>query len=160
MAGWLGALSKTRSIIGKVFSSKVNVEEIDIEEISEALIGNLIKVNGEITEHKSDTLWIDDETDELKIYINKYTGINLDKSEPGQLAEITGILSKTESSYRLLPRYLEDIKFGNVLGEIAYANEVNNEGQENSFNKYLVVTALAILVLSVGIVLKNKKRAW
>jgi fused signal recognition particle receptor len=38
MAGWLGALKKTRSIIGKVFSSKTNLEELDIEEIEELLL--------------------------------------------------------------------------------------------------------------------------
>ena len=38
MAGWLGALKKTRSIIGRVFSSKTNVEEMDVEEIEEILL--------------------------------------------------------------------------------------------------------------------------
>ncbi|MDH3982443.1 MAG: signal recognition particle-docking protein FtsY [Kiritimatiellaceae bacterium] len=38
MAGWLGALKKTRSIIGKVFSSTVNIEEMDVEEIEEILL--------------------------------------------------------------------------------------------------------------------------
>jgi fused signal recognition particle receptor len=38
MAGWLGALKKTRNIIGKVFSSKVNIEELDIEELEEILL--------------------------------------------------------------------------------------------------------------------------
>lgn len=38
MAGWLGALSKTRNIIGKVFSSKVNIEDLDLEEIEEILL--------------------------------------------------------------------------------------------------------------------------
>jgi fused signal recognition particle receptor len=38
MAGWLGALGKTRSIIGKVFSSKINIEEMDVEEVEELLL--------------------------------------------------------------------------------------------------------------------------
>ena len=38
MAGWLGALKKTRNIIGKVFSSKVNLEDLDVEEIEEILL--------------------------------------------------------------------------------------------------------------------------
>jgi fused signal recognition particle receptor len=38
MASWLGALKKTRNIIGKVFSPKVNLEEIDIEELEEILL--------------------------------------------------------------------------------------------------------------------------
>ncbi len=134
-------------------------KEVFIEDIDDNLIGNLIKVNGEITEHKGDTLWIDDDTQELKIKINKYTGINLDKCAPGQIAEVTGILTKTESGYRLLPRYLEDINLGSVLGEKAYAAEENHKPTKNKLNKYLIVTALAVLVLSIGIVLKNKKRA-
>ncbi len=38
MAGWLRALKKTRNIIGKVFSSKVNIEEMEVEEIEEILL--------------------------------------------------------------------------------------------------------------------------
>ena len=38
MAGWLGALKKTRNIISRVFSSKVNIEELDIEELEEILL--------------------------------------------------------------------------------------------------------------------------
>jgi len=38
MAGWLGALKKTRAIIGKVFSGKANIEEMDVEEIEEILL--------------------------------------------------------------------------------------------------------------------------
>jgi PKD repeat protein len=137
---------------------KPEIKETFIEDIDENLIGNLIKINGEVTEHKGNTLWIDDDTEELKIYINKYTGINLDKCEPGQFAEITGILSKTDSGYRLMPRYLEDIKLGKILGEKAYASESEIlDNEERGLNKYIIVTALAILSLSVIIVLKNKR---
>ena len=38
MAGWLSALKKTRNILGKVFSAKANLEEMDIEEIEEILL--------------------------------------------------------------------------------------------------------------------------
>ncbi|WP_372796130.1 signal recognition particle-docking protein FtsY [Pontiella sp.] len=38
MAGWLRALRKTRSIIGQVFSSKTNLEEMEVEEIEEILL--------------------------------------------------------------------------------------------------------------------------
>ena len=38
MAGWLGALAKTRNIISQVFSSKANIEEMDVEEIEEILL--------------------------------------------------------------------------------------------------------------------------
>ena len=38
MAGWLGALRKTRAIIGKVFAGKANIEEMEVEEIEETLL--------------------------------------------------------------------------------------------------------------------------
>jgi fused signal recognition particle receptor len=38
MAGWFGALSKTRSIIGKVFSAKADIEDLEVEEIEEILL--------------------------------------------------------------------------------------------------------------------------
>lgn len=38
MAGWFGALSKTRNIFQKVFSGGTSVEEIDVEELEELLL--------------------------------------------------------------------------------------------------------------------------
>ena len=38
MAGWLGALKKTRSIISQVFSAKADIEEMEVEEIEEILL--------------------------------------------------------------------------------------------------------------------------
>ncbi|MEI6892377.1 MAG: signal recognition particle-docking protein FtsY [Pontiella sp.] len=44
MAGWLGALTKTRNLIGKVFSSQVTIDELDIEELEEILLRSDVPV--------------------------------------------------------------------------------------------------------------------
>ena len=38
MAGWFGALTKTRSVLQKIFSSDTDVEELDVEELEEILL--------------------------------------------------------------------------------------------------------------------------
>lgn len=139
------------------------ITETYIENIDDNLLGYLIKINGEITEHKSDTLWLDDDTAEIKVYINKYTGIKLAKTEPGQSAEIVGILSNSTSGYRLLPRYQEDINIGQVLGETIYEpaieNSIDKKNKNILLNKYFVVGIIALIIITINIYWKyrNKK---
>ncbi|WP_372846484.1 signal recognition particle-docking protein FtsY [Pontiella sp.] len=44
MAGWLGALKKTRNLLGKVFSAKTNLEEMEVDEIEEILLRSDVPV--------------------------------------------------------------------------------------------------------------------
>lgn len=137
------------------------ITETYIENIDDNMRGNLIKISGEITEKTGNTLWLDDNTEEIKIYVNKYTGINLSDISLGQAAEITGILSSTESGLRILPRYLEDIKLGQVLGEKVYAAEDNIENdliKKSPTKKYLLATLIAVFFIGAGIIWKNKKK--
>ncbi|MEA2088645.1 MAG: lamin tail domain-containing protein [Patescibacteria group bacterium] len=150
-----------------VIEDKKNAEalEINIEEIEEQFMGRLVLVSGEIMEQKSNSLWIDDNTEEIKIYINKYTGIELEKEIIGREAEIIGIVSKTTSGLRLLPRYQSDIKLGKILGKIASAQEIdftNNEQSnffiEKKYYKYIFVTIAGFLIIIGNLIWRKRKK--
>lgn len=138
------------------------------DEVSEENIGQLITITGEITDKKSASLYIDDGSDEVFIYIKQNTGINTKGLEAGQRISATGILSKTQTGLRLLPRYQEDIVLINsadglepqVLGEAIEAEEWNLAERDKKLElfKYLLIIAGGVIILLAGLFIKAKRK--
>ena len=141
---------------------------LSCDQVNEDGIGQLITVSGEITDRKSSTLYLDDGSDEILIYVKSNTGIDTKNLAAGQTAEITGILSKTASGLRLLPRSQADIKLTNfshglrpqVLGEVAEGDEwaVAERDKKMELFKYLLVLAGGGIII-LGILLVRAKRS-
>lgn len=110
-------------------SSVNNIEIIDSIEVPEASIiltgevnddyeGGLITVQGDLVDKKSTSWYLDDDSGEIRVYINKKTKIEKPAVELGQQIMITGVVSETKSGFRLMPRFNDDI----ILSQI-----INNE---------------------------------
>jgi len=140
------------------------------DKISEENIGELISVIGEIVERKSSTVYLDDGTDEIKIYIKTATGINPKNIKEGEIISVTGILGRTTTGPRLMPRSSGDIikkdpqsgDVGRVLGEVAVNDEwaIAMRDKKIELFKYLLVIAGGIITLLSGLLIKlelNKK---
>ncbi|PIS04825.1 MAG: hypothetical protein COT81_04175 [Candidatus Buchananbacteria bacterium CG10_big_fil_rev_8_21_14_0_10_42_9] len=106
------------------------VEVIDIEE---NLLSQLISISGEVVESKKGTFWVDDETGEIRVVIKSTTNIT-QQPEVGDMVSITGIVDKTRSGFRLLPRSNDDIVISQVLGE-EYAEEISSAEKTISLKK-------------------------
>ena len=141
---------------------------LSCDQVNEDGVGQLITVSGEITDRKSSTLYLDDGNDEILIYIKSNTGIDTKNLAAGQTAEITGILSKTASGLRLLPRSQADIRLTNfshglrpqVLGEVAEGDEwaVAERDKKMELFKYLLIAAGGgIMVLAILLFRARKK---
>jgi len=72
-------------------------------------IGSLIKVSGKVVKISGSTIWIDDNTGELRIYFYPAAGIKSLGLDEGDWVIVVGILSKTSAGLRLLPRSKNDI---------------------------------------------------
>ena len=141
---------------------------IKAEEISEENIGQLITVTGEITDKKSTSLYVDDGSDEVFVYIKTTAGINTKNLAAGQKILVAGILSKTQTGLRLLPRRQEDIVLINsaaelepmVLGEVAEAKEWNLAERDKKLElfKYLFIIAGGVIIVLVGLFIKAKRK--
>ena len=141
---------------------------LSCDQVNEDGVGQLITVSGEITHRKSSTLYLDDGNDEILVYIKQNTGIDTKNLATGQTAEITGILSKTASGLRLLPRSQDDIRLTNfshglrpqVLGEVAEGNEweVAERDKKMELFKYLLIAAGGGIII-LGILLVRAKRS-
>jgi DNA/RNA endonuclease YhcR with UshA esterase domain len=84
-------------------------KEIQIEEIGD-FEGDLVLVQGQILERKSNYFILDDGTGRAKVYIKSSTNIKPPKLKEGDKVKVAGIVNEYNSEYRILPRYLTDIE--------------------------------------------------
>lgn len=85
-------------------------------DVGEILEGFLVVVIGRVTETSGDTFYVDDGSGAVKIFIKEDTGIDKPKMKKGDLVTIIGVVSQTNSGYRILPRFQEDVRLGAVAG--------------------------------------------
>ncbi|MCK5459945.1 lamin tail domain-containing protein [Candidatus Parcubacteria bacterium] len=137
---------------------------LPIEDAGENFISQLIILNGEIVEKKGNTVWIDDGTGEIIIYINKYTNIDLKQFKEGDFIEIIGMLNAIKDGFRLLPRYQNDIKITKILGENAETekNQLNKKfslatEEKENYNKYFYITIFGLAIIAAGQIRKYRK---
>ncbi|MCK5212248.1 lamin tail domain-containing protein, partial [Candidatus Parcubacteria bacterium] len=170
VSGEISELNGEKRIKTKVSSDIVNLEKradpepesCNCVEVNESYVGQLIKVQGEVVEQKSSSLYIDDGTDEQLVYIKKATGINPKRYKEGDKIAVTGILSQTKSGMRLMPRSETDIvklnneddSKGQVLGEVAASDEWSLPARNKQLElfKYLLIIAGAIIII-LGVVI-------
>ncbi len=136
----------------------------DIAAISERYQGMLVRVRGEITEKKTTSLYIDDGTDEIKVYIKRGTKIDMTSYAVGTTIELHAILTKTKSDYQLLPRKQEDIRMITTANEhhapVYNKKAPQGEPEKRSVSGYLFAFFLGITVILVGLIVKTKGNAW
>ncbi|MEK7083791.1 MAG: lamin tail domain-containing protein, partial [Patescibacteria group bacterium] len=118
---------KRINVAGKDFIQKIAAGDppapasVETADIDDALAGSLVRLSGEITELKSSYLFLDDGTDEVKIYFKNGANVNRRKFAVGDFVAVTGIVSKSRSGeFQILPRSQADIS----------AQERNSVGEE------------------------------
>ena len=125
----------------------INREEIKVDKINKNTEGYLVKIKGEITETSGNTFYVTDETnEEIKIYIKESTNIKKPKMKEGDQVEITGIVSQTESGYRILPRFQDDIL---INSKVKMQNEKQNKKQELEIKNQELKHKSQILITNV-----------
>ncbi len=97
----------------KIISNNQSLTATQIEtgKVSEDLEGKLVLASGQIEKLAGSTLYINDGSGTLKIYIPD-SNIEKPKLKKGDWVTYQGIISETSSGYRLLPRFTSDIKSG------------------------------------------------
>lgn len=99
-------------------------EEIAISEINEKNEGTYIKTMGIVTQTSGDTFYISDGQTEIKVTINKSTGIEKPKMKKGDQVEVTGIVSQYKDGYRILPIDQDDVKIIASEGQLPRAGNI------------------------------------
>jgi len=126
---------------------------VDITDIGEAYEGWLVEVVGEVTGIKGSYVYVDDGTDEVRVYIRSGSGIDKSAFKQGMRILVSGIVQETKSGYHISPRDVNDIRVeGDVLGEkISFAtNGVGN------FSRNDILRAFALLLIGIALILGIK----
>jgi hypothetical protein len=150
------------------------INKIVCEEIDESMVGGVVKINGQIVEKKGSSLYVDDGSDEAKVYVKADTGINLKSFEEGDEVEVIAIAGLTKSGIRFLPREEDDIVIvknktedmmsdfenGEVLGEFSESLEWNIDKRDKKLElfKYLLIISLGIIFVLGGMLYKEVRR--
>ncbi len=138
------------SIVGK--SEVYAPLELAIADINEPYEGWLTEIRGEVTGIKGSYVYLDDGTDEVRLYIRGGSGINSSLFTEGARASVTGIVQETKSGYVVSPRDVNDVRIdGVVKGEKI---EVIEEETGNS--RVAIMRALVLLLAGLAIVLGIK----
>jgi hypothetical protein len=149
------------------------INKIVCEEIDESMTGGVVKISGQIVEKKGSSLYVDDGSDEAKIYVKADTGINLKSFEEGDEVEVIAIAGLTKSGIRFLPREEKDMVIiknevketndfekGEVLGEFSESLEwgIAKRDKRLEFLKYLLIISLGVIFILGGILYKEVRR--
>lgn len=137
-------------------------------DINEALEGNLVRIEGDIMEVRWPNIFIDDGTEEVRVYVTKTTSIPNMKLKVGERLNVVGVVSQTQAGYRVLPRFATDLVRVAASKDAAHdasdpAQSTTTIAPRNAFGdamKYIIATAVGgvLLVLGLGIqyVLRKK----
>jgi len=131
-----------------------------IDELGEEYLGSLVNIQGEITEIKTNYLYLDDGSSEIKVYFKPGSKITSHNFVVGESMEITGVLENTSSGLQLWPRNQDDIKIvitasSNVILSDSEGSKFQNNSKEKAEN-YLVATGGGLTALILGFIARAR----
>ncbi|PIR77840.1 MAG: hypothetical protein COU30_00280, partial [Candidatus Magasanikbacteria bacterium CG10_big_fil_rev_8_21_14_0_10_38_6] len=130
---------------------------VDIENITEEYEGWFLKISGEVTELQRSYMYIDDGTDEIKVYFKKGAAIPADHVVLGDIVDVVGILGQIKQGYQLLPRAVGDIvKTGSIEPFVSQSASSDGSVDADIAEKYLTATAGGLTSILFGLFLRAR----
>lgn len=142
-----------------VLATNKTIEPVDLklEDVGDEMLGSLVKVSGDITEIKSNLMYLDDGTTEIIIYFKKGAKIDKQELKEGDKVEVVGILNQGKDGWQVLPRTLSDLIVVGHADEILSGRlSLDQEKQNETTNKYLTTTAGGLTALLLGFVARAR----
>jgi DNA/RNA endonuclease YhcR with UshA esterase domain len=130
---------------------------LEPEDAGEDSAGALIKTNGEITEIKTNYMYLDNGAAEMKVYFKKNAKIDKTKFKEGENAEITGIWEQGTNEMQLWPRGQADIAVLGPSDDLVKKEElVAENNSKQTAEKYLLAFAGGLSALLLGLLARAK----
>ena len=134
---------------------------LEVSSVGESYEGSFVQVSGEVTEIKGSYFYVDDGTEEVKVYIKRGTGMSKKDLAVKDLVQVSGIVGRTRQGYQLLPRYNEDVqRTGTVVEDVGVEpSSYNQEGGHfvDSLRVYLWITLLGLCFVLAALLYTNYK---
>jgi len=133
--------------------NNVSSTEHSLDELNEDVLGSVVKVVGDITEIKTNSMYIDDGQSEAIVYFKRGANINKKDFAEGDKVEVVGVLETTETGLQIWPRNQADIK---VIGQAEEMKNKNNTSTEKVPNNYLPALGGGVAGMLVGFIIKGQ----
>ncbi|MDD2758163.1 MAG: lamin tail domain-containing protein [Patescibacteria group bacterium] len=137
-----------------ILSTENSVEPLALEpqEVNEENLGALVKIAGEITEIKTNYLYLDNGAGEIKVYFKKGATIDKNNFKEGENVEVMGVVEQSAGELQLWPRAMADIvSFGPSADLLKNQQTATGNNSQGTAEKYLTATAggLSALILAL-----------
>ncbi|MFA5188247.1 MAG: lamin tail domain-containing protein [Patescibacteria group bacterium] len=129
---------------------------ITSQEINNDLVGYLVQITGLLLDKNGSKFMIKDESGEAEIYFKTNTKINKANFAEGDNLKITGILSKNNEEYRILPRSEADIE-KQIIPAPEASTQIPPNKLGNSVLKYLIASAVFLALSLAAVIYKFRK---
>jgi len=137
----------------EIISNK-EIKPMEIDEMNDIYLGKLVRVKGNVLSIKRGSIFLDSNSNEIKIVIKRMSGIDVKEFNVDDKMSITGIVLKASGELVVEPRIQSDLKlnFKNKKGVVAGVSDNVNEwklaerDKENNLNKYLIILFFISLV--------------
>lgn len=130
-----------------------------LSDLQEEKLGGLIKITGEITEIKTNGMYVDDGQDEIMVYFKKGAKINKKQFQEGANVSVSGILEEKSGDFQLWPRSMTDLESIGLSDEFIKKGALTAAGGNGSKKKaenYLTATIGGLTALLLGFVGRAK----
>ncbi|MBI2484040.1 lamin tail domain-containing protein [Candidatus Uhrbacteria bacterium] len=133
--------------------------QLTIQSINDETLNALATISGEVTQVRWPHIYLKDATGEIRAYVKKSTGIEKMDVQKGQLVDVIGIVGKTASGYRILPRTADDIVITSSRRvEVTENPEYTIVARHATLPSYGVAALVAITVVFGGLFLQYYQR--
>lgn len=129
-----------------------------IVELSETDMENICRLEGELTEIKKDSAYLDDGTGEIKIIFKANTGLKASSFEIGDQISISGLIQKTENEWKILPRIPSDIIVKEKGSPQNAPEQPPDAKKENHTQRYLWAAVIFCLFILFGKIFFKKNK--
>ncbi len=130
--------------------------QISTADLGENYEGWLVMIEGDVLEKKGRNIYIDDGSGaEAKAYIKSHIAIEDLTIKEGDKIKLIGIVSKTSSGYRILPRSIQDIEI--IKGEVKGEFETASFNFTKEYYLFALIIFLAAIIIWLIYKWPNKK---
>ncbi|KKQ39750.1 MAG: hypothetical protein US58_C0028G0010 [Candidatus Magasanikbacteria bacterium GW2011_GWA2_37_8] len=139
-------------------AQKIDPVTSELAELGVESLGDVVQIKGEITEIKSNFMYVDDGTTEIEVYFKQ--GAKIDKKQfvEGNLVEINGVLAQGKNGLQIWPRSQADIIVTGASEDLIKKQQLSAGANtsKDTAEKYLTATAGGITTLILGFLMRAR----
>jgi len=146
-------VSEQKDISSTENSSSLTAASLSLPDISEDSIGTLVSISGIVVSKENSSIILEEDGQQVTLRLASATGLTSADFPTGASIAVTGILTKTNGSFVLLPRYLEDIQ--TVTQPVEEPLVSGLTAQEQTYRRIALTLALTAGIILAGFALSH-----